>query len=53
MADEPKPCPSCGGSGLTEHTRHEVETDENGKQRSVTRSWTGPCNACHGSGRCE
>lgn len=50
MSDDPQRCGACGGSGLTEHTEHTVETQPDGTQKSVTRSWTGSCSTCHGSG---
>ncbi|MEW2625645.1 hypothetical protein [Streptomyces sp. NPDC048106] len=46
-----QPCGACGGSGLTEHTEHTVEIDKDGNQVPATRSWTGACGACHGSGQ--
>ncbi|MFJ4584032.1 hypothetical protein [Streptomyces echinatus] len=45
-----QPCGACNGSGLTEHTEHSVEVDKDGVQQHVTRSWTGACSQCHGSG---
>ena len=50
MSGDEQECQACGGTGLTEHTEHTVETDEKGNQKPVTRSWTGPCSTCHGSG---
>ncbi|GAA1283541.1 hypothetical protein [Streptomyces javensis] len=47
MADT---CPACNGARVTEHTEHTVETDENGQQKPVTRTWTGPCGTCNGTG---
>ncbi|WP_320775835.1 hypothetical protein [Streptomyces sp. CRN 30] len=49
MSDE-QPCGACEGTGVTEHTLHTVELDEDGNQVPVDRSWTGPCSACHGTG---
>ncbi|MFJ4624176.1 hypothetical protein [Streptomyces sp. NPDC088812] len=43
-------CSACGGSSLTEHQEHTVETDKDGNQTPVTRRWTGACSQCHGSG---
>lgn len=45
-----QPCGACSGTGVTEHTEHSVETDKDGNQKPVSRSWTGPCSQCHGSG---
>ena len=45
-----QPCGACSGTGVTEHTEHSVETDKDGNQKPVSRSWTGPCSTCHGSG---
>ncbi|MGW4270765.1 hypothetical protein ACWEGQ_00005 [Streptomyces seoulensis] len=47
---EPQPCGACNGTGLTEHTEHSVKTDQDGNQTPVTRTWTGACSQCHGSG---
>ncbi|MFH8369293.1 hypothetical protein [Streptomyces sp. NPDC018031] len=45
-----QPCTACGGDRVTEHTEHTLELDEHGNQVPVTRTWTGPCGTCHGSG---
>jgi hypothetical protein len=50
MPDDSRPCSACSGTGLTEHTEHTVETGPDGKQKPVTRTWTGSCGTCHGSG---
>ncbi|MEU3032735.1 hypothetical protein ACPCBC_32940 [Streptomyces incarnatus] len=46
-----QPCGARGGGGPTRHTEHTVELDKDGSQVPVTRSWTGPCGTCHGSGQ--
>ncbi|MDT3400441.1 hypothetical protein RKE29_28180 [Streptomyces sp. B1866] len=47
---EDQACPGCGGTGLTDHTEHSVETDEDGQQKPVVRSWIGSCSVCNGTG---
>ncbi|MER5495255.1 hypothetical protein ACSMX9_15680 [Streptomyces sp. LE64] len=49
MSDET--CPACGGTGLTEHEQHTVETDEEGSQTPLVRRWTGACGTCTGTGQ--
>ncbi|WP_178880230.1 hypothetical protein [Streptomyces acidiscabies] len=52
MSDQDQPpCNACGGSGLTEHEQHTVETDENGNQKPVVHRFTGACGRCGGTGK--
>ncbi|GGZ49752.1 hypothetical protein GCM10010387_50040 [Streptomyces inusitatus] len=41
---------ACGGTGLTEHEKHTVETDSDGTQTHVVTRFTGACSSCSGSG---
>ncbi|WP_333767280.1 hypothetical protein [Streptomyces sp. IBSBF 2435] len=50
MSTDPQRCAACGGSGVTEHAEHTVQTGPDGTQTPVVRSWTGSCGTCHGSG---
>ncbi|MEU3498922.1 MULTISPECIES: hypothetical protein [Kitasatospora] len=43
-------CPGCGGARGTEKTEHSVETDPQGGQRPVQRTYWSPCSVCGGSG---
>lgn len=47
---EQQTCPGCGGARGTEKTEHTVETDPQGRQQPVRRSYWSPCSVCGGSG---
>ncbi|WP_181799465.1 hypothetical protein [Kitasatospora acidiphila] len=53
LSHQPIACYACGGSGVTEQTRHSVITNPDGTQEAVTETYTGPCSTCHGSGRIQ
>ncbi|WP_158071986.1 hypothetical protein [Kitasatospora sp. CB01950] len=47
---EQQTCPGCAGARGTEKTEHSVETDGQGWQEPVRRTFWSPCTVCAGLG---